>query len=120
METKKLNFNEDGSATFTVDYLDKEDYIATMKAMLKSIGSMPDDMFNETERYYICNLVSGMLPDSDQITSADMKAENVELKRKNKHLSELLENKEEVIKSQIEAIQIMQSAQKDGEFILKS
>lgn len=75
METKKLNqplngvlFNEkESTATFTIKYCSKEEYIYTIRALLAYVGSNENGICDKNERFFVCNLISSMLPDEKQI-----------------------------------------------------
>lgn len=79
--------------TFTVDG-EKEVYINTIKALLSVLGSIENNLISVDERYLICNLISGMLPDDQQIANIeDIKELNTIQERRKKIISTIVENK---------------------------
>lgn len=65
-----FNKNNNGCDTFTFSVTgDEHDYIETMQALLKCLGSIDDDFISRDDRYVITNLLIGMLPDASQIIS---------------------------------------------------
>ena len=63
--------NLDESYTITV-MGDKWEYIDTIKAILTILAYHNSDIeFTQNELYYLCNLVSCMLPDGEQVISME-------------------------------------------------
>lgn len=48
---------------------DREQYIETMRSILHYLTSISDDLEYPKERYYLCRLLDGMLPDPSQVMS---------------------------------------------------
>lgn len=75
METKELNqpqsgvfFNDqENKATFTLEICGKEDYFETIGHLLDLLGSAEDEFCDRNKRYYVCRLISSMLPDENQV-----------------------------------------------------
>jgi|GEM_PF-6181278 hypothetical protein len=50
---------------------DKDEYIETVKSLLTFMHSVEDEFATRNTRYYICNLIKGLLPDCDQIINME-------------------------------------------------
>lgn len=70
METKNLKFNEN-SVDLTLRYLDKTNYMDTIKAILRCMGNVDKELLTEDERFWLCSLVSEMLPSDEQIMNVE-------------------------------------------------
>lgn len=66
----QFNKNNSGCDTFTFSVIgDKHDYLKTIETLLKYIGTTEDEFSLRNDRYFITNLLIGMLPDHSQIIS---------------------------------------------------
>lgn len=66
----QFNKNNNGCDTFTFSVIgDANEYIETMQALLKCLGSIDDGFILQDDRSVITNLLIGMLPDASQLIS---------------------------------------------------
>lgn len=61
----------------------KDEYIETIKALVGVLGGVEEDFISQRERYLICNLIDGMLPDSRQIVTMEEVSELERIKGQN-------------------------------------
>jgi len=74
--------NLDNRESFKVSiYGNSSEYVETIKTLL-SVISIESDI-NQTERYYLCNLIECLLPDPEQIISIDDAKELQRIKNQN-------------------------------------
>lgn len=72
MENQGVTFNFDERFKRPVSYTvtvfgDQDDYISTIKSLLSLIRNVKEDMINPDELCDVCDLITYMLPTSDQI-----------------------------------------------------
>lgn len=75
METKNLNQPQSGvlfdeksrTANFTLQNCDKGVHLETIKALLNYLSSDNGTICTQNDKYCICNLISSMLPNENQL-----------------------------------------------------
>jgi len=59
--------DQENQATFTLEICGKEDYFETIGHLLDLLGSAEDESCDRNKRYYVCRLISSMLPNKNQV-----------------------------------------------------